>query len=89
MAKANRLIDLESLAQKLQENCVIAWFIAKNTLTVVLIALIVLSPLFIWPLLMGWPVPYCYIAYAIWVSYFVGAIILAAFVGYMRETRTE
>ena len=89
MAKTHRLINLESLAQKLQDNLIVAWLMAKNTFTVVLMALIIFSPIMIWPFLMGWPVPYCYVAYAVWISIFIGAIILAAIVGYLRETRTQ
>ena len=90
MAKANRLLALmESLALKLRDNFVFAWFLAKSTLTVVLMALIILSPMMLWPLLMNWPVPYCYFAYGIWIAFWMGALILAALVGYVRETRSE
>jgi len=90
LAKANRLLGfIESLALKLRESFVFAWFLASSTLTVVLMALIILSPMMLWPLLMNWPVPYCYFAYGMWIAFWMVAVVLAALVGYARETRSE
>ena len=73
----------------LESNAVFAWVIIKATLTIALMALIVLSPALLWPLLMGWPEPYCYVAFAIWIAYFAVAFILASIIGYLREQRTS
>lgn len=80
---------LETLISKLQDNLVVVWFVTQSTLTVVVIALLILSPMIVLPFLMNWPVPYCYIAYAIWITWFFGSCILAAIVGYLRETRSR
>jgi len=82
---------LKTIISKLQDNLIVVWFLTKSTLTVVVIALLILSPMIVWPFLMNWPVPYCYIAYTIWITWFFGSCILAAIVGYLRETsnRTE
>lgn len=82
--KINKM--LETTISKLQDNLVVAWLVTKNTLTVVMMALLILSPMIVWPFLMNWPVPYCYLAYAIWITWFIGSCILAAIVGYFRET---
>lgn len=80
---------LEVLSSKVQDNFIVVWLLAKNTLTVVVMALIVLSPMILWPWLMYWPVPYCYLAYAIWIAFFAGSCILAAIIGYLRETKIK
>jgi hypothetical protein len=77
---------LETLIFKLQDNLIVVWFVTQNTLTVVAMALLILSPMIVWPFLMNWPVPYCYLAYTIWITWFIGSCILAAIVGYLRET---
>jgi hypothetical protein len=76
---------LETLIFKLQDNLIVVWFVTQNTLTVVAMALLILSPMIVWPFLMNWPEPYCYLAYAIWITWFIGSCILAAVVGYLRE----
>lgn len=78
---------IQAVVSRLEDNLFVAWLITKNTLTVVAMALLILSPMIVWPFLMNWPVPYCYIAYAIWISWFVGATILTGVIGYMREKR--
>jgi hypothetical protein len=85
---ASRKINnmLEALIFKLQDNLIVVWFVTQNTLTVVAMALLILSPMIVWPFLMNWPVPYCYLAYTIWITWFIGSCILAAIVGYLRET---
>lgn len=80
---------LERLASKLEDTFIVLWFLIKSTLTVVVMTLIILSPMIAWPLLMGWPEPYCYIAYAIWIIWFFGGCILAAIVGYWRENKQK
>jgi hypothetical protein len=82
--KINKM--LETTISRLQDNLVVVWLVTKNTLTVVMMALLILSPMIVWPFLMNWPVPYCYLAYAIWITWFIGSCILAAIVGYLRET---
>lgn len=77
---------LETLVFKLQDNLIVVWFVTQNTLMVVAMALLILSPMIVWPFLMNWPVPYCYLAYTIWITWFIGSCILAAIVGYLRET---
>ena len=76
---------LETLIFKLQDNLIVVWFVTRNTLTVVAMTLLILSPMIVWPFLMNWPEPYCYFAYAIWITWFIGSCILAAIVGYLRE----
>lgn len=71
---------------KFKDNLIVAWLVTKNTLTVVAMALLILSPMMVLPFLMNWPVPYCYIAYGVWITWFIGSCILAAIVGYLRET---
>lgn len=78
---------LEKIPSKVRDNLTIVWLLAKNTLTVVLMALLILSPYLILPLLMDHPPPYCYVAYAIWIAMLIGSFILAAIVGYLRETK--
>ena len=78
---------LEALSSKLENNLIIVWLLTRNTLTVVVMALFILSPMMVWPWLMGWPVPYCYVAYAAWVAWFVSSCILAGIVGYLREKK--
>jgi len=85
--KVNEMLD--TLLLKLEDNLVVAWLYTRDTLTVVVMALFVLSPMIVWPFLMGWPEPYCYVAYAIWISWIIGACILAAVVGYLREKGRE
>jgi len=80
---------LKVLLSKLEDNLIVVWLMTKNTLTVVVMALIVFSPMIAWPFLMGWPEPYCYIAYAIWIGWFLGSLILAGVVGYLREASGE
>lgn len=77
----NRLIT------RFESNILIAWVIAKGTFSAILIGLIALSPMLVWPMLMAWPAPYCYIAFAIWIVYFVGVIIIAAVIAYIRESK--
>ncbi|MEM2111410.1 MAG: hypothetical protein QXX08_05985 [Candidatus Bathyarchaeia archaeon] len=79
----------ERLSPRVRDNIIIAWLVTKNTLTVVVMALLILSPLLIYPFLLGWPAPYCYVAYAIWISWIIGSIIVAAVIGYLRETQGE
>jgi Mg2+ and Co2+ transporter CorA len=76
---------LETLISKLHDNLIVVWFVTQNTLTVVAMALLILSPMIVWPFLMNWREPYCYLAYAIWIAWFIGSCILAAVVGYLRE----
>jgi hypothetical protein len=76
---------LETLIFELQDNAIVVWFVMQNTLTVVAMALLILSPMIVLPFLMNWPEPYCYLAYAIWITWFFGSCILAAIVGYLRE----
>jgi len=38
---------------------------------------------------MGWPAPYCYVAYALWISLIIGSFLGAAIIGYLRETQGE
>lgn len=84
-----RKIDrmLEKMSFKLRDNLVVVWLLARNTLTVVVMFLIIFSPYIILPFLMGHPPPYCYIAYAIWISLIFGTCIVAAIIGYMRESQ--
>lgn len=84
-----RRIDqmLEATSSKLKDNLIIVWLLTKNTLTVVVMTLFVFSPVAVWPLLMGWPVPYCYVAYVIWIALLIGSCILAGIIGYLRETK--
>jgi hypothetical protein len=77
---------LETLISKLQDNLIVVGFVTQHTLTVVAMALLILSPMIVLPFLMNWPVPYCYLAYTIWITWFIGSCILAAIVGYLRET---
>ena len=85
---ASRKINnmLEALISKLQDNLIVVWLVTKDTLTVVMMALLILSPMIVWPFLMDWPVPYCYFAFAIWITWLIGSCVLAAVVGYLRET---
>jgi hypothetical protein len=76
---------LGTLIFELQDKLIVVWFVMQDTLTVVAMALLILSPMIVWPFLMNWPEPYCYLAYAIWISWFIGSCILAAIVGYLRE----
>jgi hypothetical protein len=77
--------ELQALISKLQDNLIVVWLVTKDTLTVVMMALLILSPMIVWPFLMDWPVPYCYLAFAIWITWLIGSCILAAVVGYLRE----
>jgi len=78
---------MAKLRSKFQAGLIVAWFLTQNTLTVVAMFLIVFSPFILLPFLMGHPPPYCYIAYAVWMVFIAVTIILAALVGYLRETR--
>jgi ABC-type transport system involved in multi-copper enzyme maturation permease subunit len=77
------------LPLKIRDNIVFAWFLAQSTLTVLMMAFFILIPIIIYPFLMGWPAPYCYIAYAFWISLLVGCLVFAAIIGYLRETQRE
>lgn len=81
-----RKIDrtLEKMSFKLRDNLVVVGLLARNTLTVVVMFLIVFSLYIILPFLMGHPPPCCYIAYAIWISLIFGTCIVVAIIGYMR-----
>lgn len=83
--KPNRMFN--RLISALEDNFLLVWIITKGTLSVVLLALIALSPMFIWPMLMAWPIPYCYIAFAIWIAYFGTVVIIAAVFAYIRESK--
>jgi hypothetical protein len=85
--KINKM--LKALLFKLEDNLIVVWIVTKNTLTVVVMALFILSPMIILPFLMGWPEPYCYVAYALWISWFITSCVLAAIVGYLREQGRE
>ncbi|RLI46782.1 hypothetical protein DRO69_02320 [Candidatus Bathyarchaeota archaeon] len=80
---------LKMAPQKLKDNVIIAWLLTKNTLTVVVMAAIILTPIIIYPFLIGWPAPYCYVAYALWLSLIFGSIVVAAIIGYLKETQVE
>jgi len=89
-AASKKISDLlETLASELEDNLLVAWLVTKNTLTVVVMALFILSPMIVWPFLMNWPVPQCYIAYTLWIGWLVTACVLAAIVGYLREKSGE
>ncbi|MDH7477394.1 MAG: hypothetical protein QHH17_03310 [Candidatus Bathyarchaeota archaeon] len=87
----SRRVDeiLEAWLYRFRDNVFVAWLIAKNTLTVVVMALIILTPIIVYPFLMMLPEPQCYIAYIIWIALFVGSCILSAMIGYLRETQRE
>jgi hypothetical protein len=80
---------LQKLPAKIADNMIVAWFIAQNTLTVVLMAMFVMAPVVIYPFLLGWPAPYCYVAYAFWITLLIGSLVAAAIIGYLRETQGE
>jgi hypothetical protein len=84
---ASRLLRIAG--SKVKDNFIFVWLVTKSTLTVVLMALFVLSPLIAWPFLMGWPAPYCYVAYVLWISWIFGSLVLAGVIGYLRETAGE
>jgi len=87
LKKVNGL--LEKISDEVKDNIIVAWLVTKNTLTVVVMALFIASPIIIYPFLLGWPVPYCYVAYALWITLIVGCLIGAAIIGYLRETQGE
>jgi hypothetical protein len=80
---------LEKLPAKIADNIVVAWLLTQNTLTIVLMALFVMAPILVYPFLLGWPAPYCYVAYAFWITLLIGSLVAAAIVGYLRETQGE
>lgn len=75
-----------SLAFRLADRFVVIKMLVECGLTGVLLFILVFSPWIILPSLMGWPVPYCYVAFGIWAVYFGGSVVLAAVVGYLRES---
>jgi len=62
-----------------------------NTGTVVLMALLILSPFCLYPFLMQLAVnlksPYCYLIYALWWLWLIGGAIGAGLVEYVRKER--
>lgn len=80
---------LEKVPGKTKDNIIVAWLVTKSTLTVVVMALLIISPIIIYPFLLGWPAPYCYLAYALWICLIVGSLVAAAIIGYLRETQGE
>ena len=83
--QSNRMFD--RFVSKLESNMLVVRFIARSTLSAVLIAIIAMSPMFIWPMLMAWPAPYCYVAFAIWITYFGSVVMIAAILAYIRESK--
>lgn len=79
-------LTFRELIEKLRSSATVAWFLAQSTLTVVAMALIILSPMLIYPFLLNHPAPLCYFLYAGWIAFFGICIVVAAIVGYLRET---
>lgn len=62
-------------------------FLASASLTVAAMALIIISPMFLYPMLLGYEEPYNYIALAIFWAVILGVSVFAGVTDYLRKGR--
>ena len=58
-----------------------------KTLGIVIEALIILSPIAIYPYIIMRPSPVCYVLYAVWIGSWIGLTVVVAMMEYVRDYR--